>query len=236
MLMANYLMSWSGGKDSALALHTCIINKDIQISGLITTVNAQNNRISMHGVSAELLRQQAKLIGLPFHVIPLPDPCSMDEYERIMLEFLTIQKQNGIEGVVFGDIFLEDIRQYREQQLSKLGLKAIFPLWGKSSAEITQQFLSFGFKAIVTSVDGSLLNENHVGIGYTFDFANDLPSNVDICGENGEFHSFVTDGPIFRLPLNVGVGDVVKKEFPNPTGGEHKPYWFADLISISQTE
>ncbi len=234
--MDNYLMSWSGGKDSALALYHCLNNKEINITGLITTVNASNNRISMHGVSVDLLRQQVWSIGLPIHIIPLPYPCSIEEYEEIMNKFLSLQMQQGVEGIIFGDIFLEDIRKYREHQLSKLGLKAIFPLWGRPSTEIVQQFFALGFKSIVTCIDGSLLPKNFVGKDYTSDFTNHLPENVDICGENGEFHSFVTDGPIFRTPLKVKTNRFIRKELPNPLGGKLKTYWYADLISRSQIE
>lgn len=233
--MAKYLMSWSGGKDSALALYHCLKGDMLNICGLVTTVNEANNRISMHGVAVELLRQQAESIGIPLFVIPLPENCTLSHYEVTISDFLKKSISDGVEGIVFGDIFLEDIRKYREAQLEKDGLKAIFPLWGLSTELVASEFLSLGFKSIVTCIDGGILNENLVGHYYSSQFLGVLPPGVDPCGENGEFHTFVTDGPIFSNPISVELGERVVKEYPNPQGGEPKRFWFVDLLSKSQT-
>lgn len=233
--MAKYLMSWSGGKDSALALYYCLKNNKMDICGLVTTVNAANNRISMHGVAIELLRNQAESVGFPLLVIPLPENCSLNHYEEVMKDFLKKPINDGIEGIVFGDIFLEDVRKYRETQLEKVGLKAFFPLWGLSTEFVAQEFLSLGFKTIVTCIDGGVLSVNLLGQYYSSEFLEILPLGVDPCGENGEFHTFVTDGPIFITPIRVELGERIAKEYPNLQGGEPKRFWFVDLLSKSQT-
>lgn len=223
------LMSWSGGKDSALALYRCLLYNDYNIVGLVTTIGVDTNRITMHGVHLELLKYQADSIGLPLHVIELPESCNMDDYESIMSNFMFNMKNNGIEGVVFGDIFLEDVKTYRQHQLSRMGIKAIFPLWGLPTGIVANEFQLYGFKSIITCIDGDLLTDDFVGVYYTKQFIEMLPQGVDVCGENGEFHSFVTDGPIFSATIGVKVMAKIKKEYPNPQGGAPKPFWFADI-------
>lgn len=230
----NCLMSWSGGKDSALALFRCLNDPSYSIVGLVTTINSSTNRISMHGVALNVLKCQADAIGIPLHVITLPENCSMEEYKSIMGTFMSRMKQDGVEGVVFGDIFLEDVKAYRQKHLSKLGLSAIFPLWGKSTQVVANEFLSLGFKSVITSVDGDLLNESFVGQFFTNHFIDILPQGVDVCGENGEFHSFVYAGPIFHKELEVRVVNTIRKEYPNPLGGNPKTFWFADIIAFSK--
>ncbi|QKG80042.1 Dph6-related ATP pyrophosphatase [Tenuifilum thalassicum] len=225
------IMSWSGGKDSALALYRCLSGNSLNVAGLVTTINQTTQRISMHGVSLKLLKKQAESIGIPLHVITLPDNCTMDDYERIMGDFMVSMKESGVEGVVFGDIFLEDIKRYREKQLAKIGLKPIFPLWGTKSTDIAKEFLANQFKSIVTCVDGELLDSSFVGKHYSSMFITNLPDNVDVCGENGEFHSFVFDGPIFTKPVKFDLGEKIKVEYPNSKGDGVKPFWFIELAS-----
>jgi uncharacterized protein (TIGR00290 family) len=229
--MKKYLLSWSGGKDSALALYQCLRRSDIEVTGLFTTVNEATNRISMHGVSVELLKKQAESIGLPLHILSLPEPCTMDNYEKIMGDFMVAMKKNGVEGVVFGDIFLEDIRNYRVKQLAKIDLQPLFPLWGETSKNVANDFIASGFYSIITCVDGELMNESYVGQVFSKSFIDKLPDKVDPCGENGEFHSFVFDGPIFRYPLFLQVEKKVKIEYPNPRGEKQRPFWFAEIVS-----
>jgi len=225
------LVSWSGGKDSALALFRCLNDQQISIVGLVTTINQATQRISMHGVSLDLLKKQTDSIGLPLHVVTLPEICPMDEYEKIMGDFMITMKNNGIEGMVFGDIFLEDIRKYREMQLAKIGLTPIFPLWGMRSVDVASEFLSHRFKSIITCVDGEVLNDEYVGELYSSSFISKLPNGVDPCGENGEFHSFVIDGPIFSSPIHVRVDEKVKIEYPVTKGSGAKTFWFASIVS-----
>ncbi len=225
----NCLMSWSGGKDSALALYRCINDPNHSIVGLVTTINSSTNRVSMHGVALDVLKYQADAIGIPLHVITLPENCCMDEYESTMRAFMSRMKQDGVEGVVFGDIFLEDIRKYRERHLEGIGITPVFPLWGLTSAEVARQFLDNHFKSIITCVDSDLLDEGFVGQFYTSAYIEKLPGGVDPCGENGEFHSFVTAGPIFQKPIEVKVISKTRKEYPNPQGGNPKTFWFADI-------
>lgn len=226
-------MSWSGGKDSALALYRCLNSPKYSIVGLVTTISSSTNRVSMHGVTLEVLKNQTDAIGLPLHVITLPEDCSMDAYESIMGVFMSNMKQDGIEGVVFGDIFLEDIRAYREKQMRGIGLIPIFPLWGLKSHDVANEFFANHFKSIITCVDGELLDENLVGQNYTSAYIKKLPDGVDPCGENGEFHSFVFAGPIFQKELEVKVVNTICREYPNPQGGSPKTFWFAD-IAISK--
>lgn len=199
------LISWSGGKDSALALYE-MMKKSSGPFELFTTINATNSRIAMHGISEQLLDMQVDSLGFPIHKIPIPDPCSNEEYGRIMTEFLDKAKNRGIKKVVFGDLFLEDIRSYREQNLSKADMEAIFPLWGTPTANIALEFIKKGFKAVVSCVDTQVLSENFSGRKYDMDFLGDLPVQIDPCGEHGEFHSFVYDGPIFKYPVKWKTG------------------------------
>jgi uncharacterized protein (TIGR00290 family) len=202
------LISWSGGKDSALALYE-IMKTSSGPFELFTTINSSNSRIAMHGISVQLLDLQAASLGLPLHKIPVPDPCSNEEYGRIMAEFLDNAKQRGITKIVFGDLFLEDIRSYREQNLSKIEMEAIFPLWGIPTSNVALEFIKKGFKAVVSCVDTEVLSNNFSGRKYDMEFLGDLPVQVDPCGENGEFHSFVYDGPNFSHPVKWQSGDQV---------------------------
>jgi len=219
--MKSIAVSWSGGKDSALALYYSLLEKKYKVNSLLTTVSAEYNRISMHGIRIELLEKQIQSIGIPINLISLPKDVSNDEYEEIMRKEMINLKSHQVLNVVFGDIFLEDIREYRKSNLSKIGMKALFPLWGKNSRELAREFIDLGFKAIITCVDSTYLNDSYIGQIYNDNFLSTLPSNVDPCGENGEFHTFVFDGPIFSFPINFKKGDIVFRE---------ERFYFIELI------
>ena len=228
------LFNWSGGKDSSLCLHQVLSNKLFDVQFLLTTLNGKNKRISMHGVAEELLDKQAESIGIPLKKIHLPEFPSMNEYEEIISKFLTDVKSMDIHISVFGDIFLEDLREYREKQLAKKGFKAEFPLWKRDTTEVAMDFIEKGFKAIVVSVDGRYLDKSFAGRIYDESFLNDLPENVDPCGENGEFHSFVFDGPIFKTPIQYKKGKIVYKEYKSHSTdkpNENFGFWYCDIIS-----
>jgi uncharacterized protein (TIGR00290 family) len=227
------LFNWSGGKDSSLCLHYALKDKQYDIKYLLTTINGKNKRISMHGVSEILLDKQAQSIGLPVHKLHLPEFPTMEEYEVIISHELSEAKKQDIHISIFGDIFLEDLRKYRETQLQKKGFSAVFPLWNKNTADVAKEFIDLGFKAIVVSVDGRYLDKSFAGRIFDESFLNDLPENVDPCGENGEFHSFVFDGPVFKTPIPFEKGEVVYKEYKSHS--KENPdkkfgFWYCDLI------
>lgn len=225
------LFNWSGGKDSALALYHTLRNSQFEVKHLLTSVNSETNRISMHGVRLSLLHKQAESIGIPLSLLSLPGEISMEEYDQLMADKMQGFLDAGISTSIFGDIFLEDLKQYREQKLAQVGLKGDFPLWQRNTKELVNEFISVGFKTMVVSVDGSKLDQSFVGRIIDESFLNDLPENVDPCGENGEFHSFVFEGPIFKKPIRFERGEVVGKEYKlSKETGETVTYWFQDLI------
>jgi len=205
------LFSWSSGKDSALALHSLINNRNFDILALLTTVTADFGRISMHGVRQELLEKQAESIGLLLEKVVISKNSSNDEYEEKMKAVLLRYKNEGADSVAFGDIFLEDLKKHREENLAKIGMKGMFPLWKQSSYVLAKRFIELKFKAIVTCVDGKQLDGKFCGRVFDESFLSDLPKNVDCCGENGEFHSFVFDGPIFKKNILFSTGEIVKR-------------------------
>jgi len=210
------LFNWSSGKDSALALYKILQNPDFKIECLLTSVNQQFQRISMHGVRVELLEAQAKSIGLPLKILQIPEMPTMEVYEDVMTKTLTELKEDGITHSVFGDIFLEDLRKYREDQLAKLGFEGVFPIWKIPTHDLIQEFISLGFKTIVVCVNERYLDKSFVGRVIDQNFINDLPENVDVCGENGEFHTFTFDGPIFSEPINFEIGEIVYRKYEKP--------------------
>jgi uncharacterized protein (TIGR00290 family) len=195
------LLSWSGGKDSALALHALRQMPDVEVAGLLTTVTEDYDRISMHGVRRALLEQQAAAAGLPLHVVLIPRECTNEIYEERMTDVLTGIRESGIRRVAFGDLFLEDIRAYRESRLTAFEMEAMFPLWGQDTAVLARDFLRLGFAAFLVCVDTEALAATFAGRSFDEDLLRDLPPGVDPCGENGEFHTFVHAGPIFRTPV-----------------------------------
>lgn len=206
------LMAWSGGKDSALALHELGRQPQYEVVSLLTTVTADYNRVSMHGVRRELLHHQAQALGLPLHEVFLTKDTTNDDYERAMASALTLFKQAGVASVVFGDIHLQDVRAYRENNLARADMTAVFPLWGKDAPTLATTFVDLGFKAVVACVDSRVLDRSFCGRLIDRDFLAQLLGNVDPCGENGEFHSFVFDGPAFSAPVPYSLGQVVERD------------------------
>lgn len=206
------LFCWSGGKDSAMALHTLVQRSDIQIAALLTTVTESYERISMHGVRRDLLERQAQSIGLPLHEVRIPPQCVNPVYEARMEAALRIYLEKGVRKVAFGDIFLEDLRAYREKNLSRVGMTAIFPIWKRDTRELIRSFHANGFRAVAVCVDPKILAPSFAGRELDESFFRDLPAHADPCGENGEFHTFVFDGPIFRSPISVRTGEIVNRD------------------------
>jgi uncharacterized protein (TIGR00290 family) len=206
------LFSWSGGKDSAMALHTLLRNPEYEVAALLTTVTEGYERISMHGVRRELLHRQAESIGLPVEEVLIPPQCVNEIYEARMAETVLRFRDRGVLHVGFGDIFLEDLRAYREQKLISADMTALFPIWKVDTRELVRRFLAEKFRAIAVCIDPRKLDTSFAGRELDASFFSDLPGDVDPCGENGEFHTFVFDGPIFGAPIPVQVGTVVERD------------------------
>jgi uncharacterized protein (TIGR00290 family) len=206
------LFTWSGGKDSAMALYELKKSNGYEITGLLTTITEDYDRISMHGVRRVLLEKQADFLRIPLEKVFISRQSSNEEYESGMRAVLEKYKEAGVTYVAFGDIFLEDLRRYREDNLAKLGMKGIFPIWKKDSTELAHAFIDHGFKAVITCVDSQVLNKSFAGREFDRKFLSDLPPTVDPCGENGEFHSFVYDGPIFEKRIAYTKGDIVLRD------------------------
>jgi uncharacterized protein (TIGR00290 family) len=217
------LISWSSGKDSAWALHLLQQDPRIELLGLFTVMNQKYSRVSMHATRLEMLQRQAESIGLPIETISLPDPCTNEQYDAIMRPFVTESANKGIECLAFGDLFLEDIRKYRENQLKGTGIEPLFPLWGIPTSDLAEQMLSAGLKAYVSSVDLNKLPLRFAGQKWSRDLIAEFPKDCDPCGENGEIHTVVVDGPMFRNTILVRVGDVV-----NLNG-----FAYADIIPVN---
>ena len=217
------LLSWSGGKDSSLALYEISRNyKDLEIEALLTTLTRDYNRISMHGVRKDLLLLQSKSLKIPLEEVWIPSKATNEIYEKEMIKSINKCKERGATSMVFGDLFLEDIRSYREKFLSNIDIECIFPLWEKDTRELAEFFLKSGFKAIISTVDPKKLDPKFCGREYDEKFLSEIPSNVDHCGENGEFHTFVYDGPIFKEgKIDIQVGEIVQRD----------GFYFADLLS-----
>jgi uncharacterized protein (TIGR00290 family) len=206
------LFCWSGGKDSAMALRALLQQQDVSVSALLTTVTEGYERISMHGVRRELLLRQADAIGLPLPEVRIPPQCINPIYEARMEEALRRYYERGVRRVAFGDIFLEDLRTYREKNLARMGMTGIFPIWKRDTRELALEFCSAGFRAKAVCIDGKVLDRSFAGRELDYEFFRDLPEGVDACGENGEFHTFVFDGPIFREPVICRTGEIVERD------------------------
>ena len=200
------LVSWSSGKDSAWMLYRLQHSGDVQVVGMLTTVNSLYQRVPMHAVPVQLLHAQAEAIGLPLNIIEIPDPCSNEQYGTVMESFVSQARIQGIQAISFGDLFLEDVRHYREKQMQATGITPLFPLWGTCSSRLSHELIDHGFRMFVTCIDPRLVPRELAGREYDRAFLKDLPEAVDPCGENGEFHTFVFGGPIFRSPLRISVG------------------------------
>ena len=237
------MFNWSSGKDSALALYKILKNTDYEIQSLLTSVNTQYQRVSMHGLRVELLEQQAQKMGLPLKIVFIPEMPTMEVYEAVMQETLTQFKTEGVTHSIFGDIFLEDLRHYREEKLATMGFEGVFPLWKIPTHDLIQEFLGLGFKTIVVCVNEKFLDKSFVGRVIDQQFIKDLPEGVDVCGENGEFHTFTFDGPLFTTPINFEIGEIVYRKYEQPkttttntacdtndTTAFDFGFWYCDLI------
>jgi uncharacterized protein (TIGR00290 family) len=205
-------MSWSSGKDSTLALHEARAGGEVEVTSLLTTVNSTANRVAMHAVRRELLEAQAAALGLALHVIELPWPCPNEVYQQRMLAAIETARQQGTHYMVFGDLFLEDVRAYREAALAGSGITPLFPLWQRPTARLAREMLGLGIRAVITCVDPAQAPPSLAGRWYDDELLRDLPAGVDPCGENGEFHTFVIDGPGFAYPLHVDIGETVERD------------------------
>ncbi len=226
---------WSGGKDSALALYKVLTEGKFEVVALLTSVNAAFKRISMHGVREELLDQQAASIGLPLIKMYVKEGTN-SEYEYKMEVLLLKYKALGITKVIFGDIFLEDLRTYRENNLMKAGLEAVFPLWKRNTYEMITEFLQLKFKTIICCVNDAYLKEDKVGVEINEAFINALPECIDPCGENGEYHTFCFDGPVFKTPIKFSIGEKVYKPLElkkTDTVTQTKGFWYCDLLPLN---
>lgn len=237
--------NWSSGKDSALALYKIQQQSDYQVDLLVTTTNKDFERVSMHGLREALLHQQAVAIGLPLQTIPFPAEVTMDAYSETMKQAMKGLIANGYTHGVFGDIFLEDLKAYRDEKLAEAGITGVYPLWKQDTGQLMKEFLSLGFKAITVCVNAKLLGKEFVGRVIDQQFIDDLPNNVDVCGENGEFHTFVFDGPIFSKPVEFEIGEKVLRSYTlheNDDDNCHQSkeaqknydtsFWYCDLKSF----
>jgi uncharacterized protein (TIGR00290 family) len=206
------LLSWSSGKDSAWALHCLQQRGEYQVAGLLTTLNAAFDRVAMHSTRRALLEAQAKAADLPLYSVPLPWPCSNQHYETAMRSACEAAVAEGIEAMAFGDLFLEDVRRYREEKLQGTGLQPIFPVWGLDTRQLAQEMIASGLRARIVCVDPKKLPAEFAGRDFDADFLRDLPEGVDPCGENGEFHSVVYAGPMFREPIPIESGEIVERD------------------------
>lgn len=215
------LLSWSSGKDAAYALHRLRADPDVEVAGLLTTLNSAFDRVAMHGVREALLDAQAEAAGLPLWKVPLPWPCSNEAYEAAMAEACARAAAEGITAVAFGDLFLEDVRAYREARLAGTGLAPLFPLWDQDTARLAREMIASGLKATLVCVDPRALEARFAGRAFDAALLADLPAGVDPCGERGEFHTFAWAGPMFRHPVAVAPGETVTRE----------GFVFTDLVS-----
>jgi len=213
-------MSWSGGKDSCLALYEIQKTADYQVSALLTTITQDYDRISMHGVRRVLLEQQAASLGLPLHQVLITKGATNEEYETKLIEACAAYRDRGMDSIVFGDLFLEDIKTYRDQFLARHNLQGIYPVWLRDTTEFIRDFISLGFKAVITCVNGEGLDPSFAGRMIDDGFLSALPSHIDPCGENGEFHTFVFDGPNFKEAVRFSLGETVQRD----------GFWFCDLL------
>ncbi len=236
--MPTCIFNWSGGKDSSLALYHCLQNPELDIRYLVTTINDAADRISMHGVRVELLKLQAERIGIPLFEIRLPEMPGMAEYDAVMKTNLLRFREEGITHAIFGDIFLEDLKKYRDERLAEVGMTGIYPLWKRDTKELIHEFFELGFGTVIACTQERL--EPFVGKEMTPELIGGLPEDVDVCGENGEFHTFAFKGPIFKMPITYKTGVKVYREYATPkdttdscfSDTSQKPagFWYCDLL------
>ena len=221
------IFTWSGGKDSAMALYELKRNKDYEVAALFTTITEDYQRVSMHGVRDILLEEQAQSLDFALEKIYITKNSANEEFEARMKDKLMKYRRQGISLVAFGDIFLEDLRKYREENLARIGMNGIFPIWKRDTAELAHTFIDLGFKAIITCVDSKFLEKSFVGRIFDRQFLSELPSGVDPSGENGEFHSFVYDGPIFQKEIAYEKGEIVLRD---------NRFYYCDLTPSRQVQ
>ena len=214
------VLSWSGGKDSALALHELLMDPTVDLRGLLTTVTDGYDRVSMHGVRTSLVSAQAAALEIPLWSVRIPPSATNEQYERAMVDVFGSIRRDGVEAIAFGDLFLTDVRAYRERLVEGTGLRPVFPLWGKETVDLAQRFVSCGFKAVVVCVDPRQIDVSHCGAEYDDALLHALPESADPCGERGEFHTFVYDGPMFSRPIATQRVVVVERE----------GFFFCDLL------
>lgn len=205
-------LSWSSGKDSAWALHELRQSGEYEVTGLFTTINSAFERVAMHAVRVDLLRRQAQAAGLPLHLIEIPYPCSNEQYAAVMTDFMEHARNDEVRYMAFGDLYLQDVRRYREERMQGSGIEPVFPLWGRPTRELLQEMLAGGLRACLTCVDPRVLPAEFAGCELTPALLQRLPSGIDPCGENGEFHTFVFAGPMFAHPLDIERGEVVERD------------------------
>jgi uncharacterized protein (TIGR00290 family) len=215
------LLAWSSGKDSAWTLHALRQRRDVEVVGLLTTINEAYDRVAMHAVRMTLLEAQARAAALPLTLVRIPSPCSNQQYEAAMGAAVGAARAAGVRAVAFGDLFLEDVRRYRERQMAGTGLQPLFPLWGRPTGALAHEMLAAGLRARITCVDPRVLPASFAGRSFDDALLRDLPAGVDPCGENGEFHTFAWDGPMFSSPVSVRAGEIVERD----------GFVFADLLA-----
>jgi uncharacterized protein (TIGR00290 family) len=229
------VLNWSTGKDAALAYHLLLQNKEHKVTKLLTTLSAEHNRVFMHGVREELLDMQAARMGLPITKVKLAASPNDEVYKNAMQQTLSKLKEEGIDTAAFGDIFLEDLKIYREQQLTQVGFNAIFPLWKKDTKELVNMAETAGIEAIIVCVNDKYLAKEFLGRKIDKHFLDDLPANADACGENGEYHSFVYNAPFFSSPITISKGEIVYKKYTPTTDNDANwdtGFYFLDVVPI----
>jgi uncharacterized protein (TIGR00290 family) len=217
-------ISWSSGKDSVWALHTALQQGQFSVASLLTTVNTTHRRVAMHAVREDLLERQADALGLPLVKIPLPWPCSNDIYEQAMRQAVERARAEGVTHLIFGDLFLQDVRRYREEKLQGTGITPVFPLWGRDTAKLAREMVAGGLEAWLTCVNPQKLDASFAGRVFSGALIDEMPEGVDPCGENGEFHTFAVNGPGFRTRISVAPGEIVARD----------GFVFADLVAIER--
>jgi len=223
MFKKKTLLSWSSGKDSAWSLYVLRQQVDVEMVGLFSTINQEFERVAMHAVRVALVREQAACLGLPVSFVPIPYPCTNADYERIMAVFIKQAEDEGVEQIAFGDLFLEDIRQHREDMLQGSSIKPIFPLWGKPTEALSREMVMAGLRAVITCIDPKKLSNEFAGKTYDASFLGQLPDDIDPCGEYGEFHSFAFAGPMFKQAVKFNAGETVERD----------GFVFADLLPVN---
>lgn len=229
------VLNWSTGKDAAYALYELNKNPENQVVKLLTTISLEYQRVSMHGISVEVLKRQVSNLGLPIEICSISSSITMQEYEQKMTQTLIEMKKEGIDYSAYGDILLEDLKVFREQQLEKVNIKGIFPNWKKDTRQLLIEMIESGVKTMVICVNEAFLDKSFLGRVIDMQFLEDLPSDVDPCGENGEYHSFVFDGPMFAKPVDFQVGEAIYKQYPKPesesnVSGQNYGFWFLEIL------